>query len=121
MGPSRAFAAVAFGLVIQPMFLVVFRNRKRAGIDGTAYGADADRMEELARAQPGFLSFKSYAADDGEVVAISEWADEAAARGWGRQAEHLAAQGRGRDAYYQDYTLFACADPRIHRFERDPA
>ena len=50
------------------MFLVVFRNRKRAGLDQAAYGADAARMEELARAQPGFLSFKSYVAEDGEVM-----------------------------------------------------
>jgi len=100
------------------MFLVVFRNRKRADIDGPAYGAEAERMEALARAQPGFLAFKSYTADDGEVVAISEWADEASARAWGRQAEHAQTQARGRAEYYQDYTLFACAEPRVHRFER---
>ena len=103
------------------MFLVVFRNRKRAALDAAAYSADAERMEALARAQPGFVSFKSYGADDGEVVALSEWADEASARAWGRQAEHLAVQGRGRDGYYADYTLFACDSPRIHRFERSPA
>jgi hypothetical protein len=26
-------------------------------------------------------------------------------------------QGRGRAQYYASYTLFACADPRVHRFE----
>ena len=41
------------------MFLVVFRNRKRADIDEAAYAADAARMVALARAQPGFVSFKS--------------------------------------------------------------
>ena len=100
------------------MFLVVFRNRKRANIEAAAYDLDAHRMAELAKAQPGYLAFKSYTADDGEVVAISEWADEAAARAWGRHTEHGAAQGRGRAEYYEAYTLFACADPRIHRFER---
>lgn len=100
------------------MFLVVFRNRKRAGIDADAYDADAARMEELARAQPGFLSFKSYTAEDGEVIALSEWASEDAGRAWGRQLDHAVVQGKGRSEYYQDYTLFACADPRIHRFER---
>ena len=100
------------------MFLVVFRNRKRAGYDAAAYAADAERMAALAAAQPGYLAFKSYVAEDGEVVAISEWADEAAARAWGRQSDHAAVQGRGRDGYYEDYTLFACDSPRIHRFER---
>ena len=98
------------------MFLVVFRNRKRADIDQAAYDADAEAMETLARAQQGFVSFKSYAADDGEVIALSEWSDAAAARAWGRVAEHRAAQERGRSAYYEDYTLYACDDPHIRRF-----
>jgi heme-degrading monooxygenase HmoA len=101
------------------MFLVVFRNRKRADIDDGAYEADAARMEQLASEQPGYLGFKSYTAEDGEVVALSEWASEEAARAWGRQVDHAAVQGRGRGAYYQDYTLFACTDPRIHRFDKD--
>jgi heme-degrading monooxygenase HmoA len=99
------------------MFLVVFRNRKRADMDAAAYAADADRMAEMAAAQPGYRNFKSYTADDGEVVAISEWDDEASARAWGRLAEHRAVQHKGRDEYYAEYTLFACADPRVHRFE----
>ncbi len=99
------------------MYLVVFRNRKRADLDGAAYSADAERMEAMARAQPGFVSFKSYTAEDGEVIALSEWADAAAATAWGRQRDHAVVQGRGRDAYYQDYTLFTCDNPRTHRFE----
>ena len=101
------------------MFLVVFRNRKRADIDYPAYEADADRMLALAQAQPGFLSFKSYAAEDGEVIALSEWADEVSALAWRRVAEHAEVQGRGRADYYESYTLFACDDPRIHTFGRD--
>jgi len=31
------------------MYLVVFRNRKRADLDAAAYAADAARMEALAR------------------------------------------------------------------------
>ena len=100
------------------MFLVVFRNRKRADIDYPAYDAEAARMLALAQAQPGYLSFKSYVAEDGEVIAVSEWEDEAAARAWGRVAEHRATQQRGRTEFYEEYTLFACADPRIHRFAR---
>lgn len=100
------------------MYLVVFRNRKRADIDGEAYARDAVAMEALARQQPGFLAFKSYTSEDGEVIALSEWADEASARGWGRQAEHATVQGRGREGYYENYTLFACDSPRIHGFDR---
>ncbi|QPC98435.1 antibiotic biosynthesis monooxygenase family protein [Qipengyuania soli] len=98
------------------MFLVVFRNRKRADMDAAAYSADADAMEEMAREQPGYRSFKSYVADDGEVVAVSEWDDEASARAWGRVAEHRMVQRKGREEYYAEYTLFACPEPRIRRF-----
>lgn len=100
------------------MFLVVFRNRKRTGIDAAAYSADAARMEELAAAQPGFVSFKGYTSDDGEVIALSEWASADAALAWRRNAEHAAMQAKGREAYYESYTLFTCENPRVHRFER---
>ena len=98
------------------MYLVVFRNRKRADLDERAYAADADRMEALAARQPGFLSFKSYTAEDGEVVALSEWTDEAAAIAWRRVADHAVAQARGRADYYESYTLFAGTPGRVHRF-----
>jgi heme-degrading monooxygenase HmoA len=100
------------------MFLVVFRNRKRPDIDAAAYFADAVRMEELARAQPGFLSFKSYTSEDGEVIALSEWADAATARAWGAHPDHGVIQTKGRAEYYQDYTLYTAENPRTHRFER---
>ena len=101
------------------MFLVVFRNRKRTDIDYAAYEADAARMLALAQAQPGYLAFKSYTADDGEVIALSEWADEASARAWGRVVEHTEVQGRGRAAYYDSYTLFACDNPRVGQFRHE--
>ena len=98
------------------MYLVVFRNRKRADLDAEAYAAEAARMEALAAAQPGYLSFKSFVAEDGEGVAISEWEDEAAARAWGRLAEHRLAQAHGRARYYAEYTMLAGTPGRIHRF-----
>ena len=99
---------------------MVFRNRKRADIDGPAYAVDAARMEALAQGQPGYLSFKSYTADDGEVVAISEWADEAAALAWRRVADHAAMQNKGRRTYYQSYSMFAGTPNRVHHFVYAP-
>ena len=73
-------------------------------------------MATLAEAQPGYLGFKSYVADDGEVVALSEWADEASAQAWRCNVEHAATQARGRELYYAEYTLFACPEPSVRRF-----
>ena len=100
------------------MFLVVFRSRKRADLDRAAYDAESERMEVLAREQTGYRAFKYYVAEDGEAIALSEWDDEAAARAWGRVAEHALAKARGREHYYRDYTVFLCPEPRTHSFER---
>lgn len=100
------------------MYLTVFRNRKRPDMDRAAYEADNTRMEELARAQPGFRSIKGFVAEDGEVVAISEWDSEEAAKAWGRNAEHAAVQARGRSDYYASYTLYSCTDPKVRSYER---
>ena len=102
------------------MYLTVFRNRKRPDMDAAAYAADAARMVELASAQPGFLSFKSFTADDGEVVAISEWSDEASARAWGRHAEHAKVQAAGRESYYLEYTSYSCNEPQVRRYDGKP-
>ena len=51
---------------------------KEYGGQGASLTQQVIVAEELARAQPGFLSFKSYESEDGEFVAISEWASEAA-------------------------------------------
>lgn len=98
------------------MYLNVFRKRMREGFNEAAYQADSAAMVALAAKQPGYISFKSYSASDGEGVSISEWEDEASALAWRQLAEHRAAQQNGRNDYYEEYTMFACVNPRIHRF-----
>ncbi len=100
------------------MYVNVFRSRKRADIDVDAYAADADRMEALARAQKGFISYRSYKAEDGETLSMSEWETEDDARAWQRHAEHAVVQGRGRSEYYESYTVYSCADPDVRQFNR---
>lgn len=98
------------------MYVNVFRSRKRPDYDAQAYAADAARMDELARAQPGFVEAKSFAAADGETVTISVWESAEAAGAWGRQGKHLAAQGRGRREYYAEYTMYVCEEAAVRRF-----
>jgi len=98
------------------MYMNVFRSRKHPDHDAAAYAADAARMDELARAQSGFLDYKSFAAPDGETVTISVWESTAAAKAWARHPEHLAAQARGRQDYYAQFTVYACDETRVRRF-----
>lgn len=101
------------------MYMNVFRSRKRNGMDVAAYQADAARMAELARAQPGFLSYKTFTAEDGETFTISEWDSEADARAWAGHAEHRAVQNRGRSEYYECYTVYSCDQPDVRRYTQD--
>ncbi len=105
-------------LTLVPMYVNVFVSRKRDGHDAADYQSDAARMGELAEAQPGFVSYKSYAAPDGETVTVSVWRSEADAKAWSRHPEHRAAQGRGRAEYYEYFTMWTCADARVVEFER---
>ena len=102
------------------MYLNVFRSRKRADMDAAAYAADAARMEALARAQKGFVAFRTYRAEDGETLSMSEWETEADAQAWRRHAEHAMVQARGRREYYECYTAYSCVDPTIRHFDRSP-
>ena len=52
-----------------PYYAVIFSSR-RASVD-EGYGAMADRMEELAAAQPGFLGVESTRGADGFGITVS--------------------------------------------------
>jgi heme-degrading monooxygenase HmoA len=100
------------------MYMNVFRSRKRADMDPAAYAEDAARMEALARSQKGFIAYRSYKAEDGETLSMSEWECEEDARTWARNRDHAIVQGKGRSDYYESYTVYSCDDPRVTRFDR---
>jgi heme-degrading monooxygenase HmoA len=97
------------------MIVTVFRSRLREE-NREAYAAVANRMSELARTMPGYVSHKSFTADDGERVTIVEFESEVAQREWARHAEHVAAKQQGREAFYTEYSLQICGVMRESRF-----
>lgn len=103
------------------MYLNIFRHRKKPGIDMAAYAADAARMEALARAQKGFISYRRYAAEDGEALSMSEWGSAEDASAWARHAEHRAVQARGQAKYYASYAVYSCDAPDVRRFDAGEA
>lgn len=54
---------------------------------------------------PGFRSFKSFTADDGERVTIVEFETMEDQKAWARHLGHVEAQQTGRDRYYAEYTI----------------
>ncbi|HEU0152298.1 MAG TPA: antibiotic biosynthesis monooxygenase [Arenimonas sp.] len=94
-----------------PYFAVIFTNQRADGGDA-AYVATADRMVELAAAQPGFLGVESVRGADGLGITVSYWRDEAAIQAWRRHGEHTLARERGRNEWYQHFEL------RVAKVER---
>ncbi len=57
------------------MIVTVFRSRLRPGVRDE-YVALVDRMNEIAKTMPGYVSHKGYFAEDGERVTIVEFEHE---------------------------------------------
>lgn len=94
-----------------PYYLVAFSSQRSPG-DAAAYAAAAERMLELAVAQPGFLGVESARDPDGFGITVSYWESGAAIAAWKQQAEHSAARQQGRQLWYEHFEL------RVARVER---
>ena len=80
---------------MRTMLITVFRSRLKPGLRDE-YAAAVDRMSELARTMPGYISHKSFYAEDGERCTIVEFAHEEGLRTWRTNPEHLVAQKMAR-------------------------
>ncbi len=97
--------------------VVIFKLHMREGVDEEAYKATSHRMHELVERWPGFISLKEYTGEDGEVLDIARFADERSLEAWRRQPEHLEAQRRGREEFYDRYRIQALKVIRDYEFE----
>jgi heme-degrading monooxygenase HmoA len=100
-----------------PYYAVVFTS-VRSAADGDGYGEMAERMEELAAAQPGFLGIESARDAEGQGITVSYWDSLEAVRRWGADAEHRVAQAHGRVRWYRTFRLRVCRVERDDFFER---
>ena len=99
------------------MIVTVFRSRLLPEAHDDYYPM-AQRMSDLARAMPGYISHKVFVADDGERVTIVEFESEEAQRAWAHHPEHRAGQVKGRAEFYSEYKLQVCEVKRTSR--KDP-
>jgi heme-degrading monooxygenase HmoA len=97
------------------MIVTVFRSRLRADVR-EEYVALADRMNEIARTMPGYVSHKGFFAEDGERVTIVEFEHEDGMRAWRMHPEHRAAQKLARERLYEEYSIQVCDVTREARF-----
>lgn len=102
--------------VAEHKLVVVFRSRLRPDVDLAALEAAGARMYELASAMPGFISYKDFAAGDGECLSIVEFSDMESLLAWRNQPEHVAMQQRGRDEFFANYEIQVCEPLRAYSF-----
>jgi heme-degrading monooxygenase HmoA len=101
------------------MFVTVFRSRLNPDhVD--EYNQLAPEMSAAAAAMPGYISHKSFTADDGERVTIVEFADQESHRGWASDPRHRSAMAKGRDRLYLSYDLKVCRVERISTLSNEP-
>jgi heme-degrading monooxygenase HmoA len=100
------------------MIVTVFRSRlKSNALD--EYAEWANRMNELAKSMPGYISHKVFSAEDGERVTVVEFESEEAQRSWSTHAEHMKAKRKGRSSFYTEYRLQVCSVVRESHFPED--
>ena len=98
------------------MVVVVFRARLRPRVNQEALAELGQRMHELASSMPGFISYKDFAAEDGENVSVIEFDSPETLAAWRNHPEHKAAQERGRGEFFAEYRIQVCTPVRDYRF-----
>lgn len=100
-----------------PYYAVIFTSR-RTPDDAAGYAAMAEKMDALARRQPGYLGVESAREADGLGITVSYWRDEEAIRAWKRDLEHGEAQAEGRRHWYAGYRVRVARVERAYDFGR---
>jgi len=101
------------------MIVVTFRNRLAPGIDLDEYEQRSAKLYEIVAAMPGFRSIRSFTSDDGERLALIEFASLESLAAWRDHPEHREAQRLGRERYYSEYHVQICEPLReSHREPR---
>ena len=95
-----------------PYYAVIFTST-RTDVEED-YADTAQRMENLASAQPGFLGIESARADIG--ITVSYWDSLESVAAWKANAEHTLAQERGRSDWYSGYAVRVCRVERAYCF-----
>lgn len=96
-----------------PYYAVIFTSTQREDING--YTEMAEKMTQLAKQQDGFLGMESVRNNIG--ITVSYWASLDAIKQWKKHSEHLLAQQKGRELWYNWYNVKICKVEREYEFK----
>ena len=99
----------------RPYYAVIFTSTLSQSKDG--YSEMAQKMENLAAQQPGYIDFESARSEKG--ISISYWDSLQSIANWKTHTEHAMAQEKGRQTWYESYQIRICRVEREYSFRRD--
>lgn len=85
-------------------YAVIFTSTQTGTIEG--YSEMADQMEALAKKQDGYLGIES--ARNSVWITVSYWESIEAINQWKANTNHLFAQQKGREQWYNWYKVRIC-------------
>jgi len=97
------------------MVIALFEYRLRADIDVDEWEQTFGRMIALASETSGVVSIDAYASPDGASLAVVRFESEEALQAWKNHPEHVQAQARGREAFFDAYKV-TVASPVIREY-----
>lgn len=97
-----------------PYYAVIFSTITEDNIEG--YIATAERMEELAKLQKGYLGIESARNEIG--ITVSYWQTLEDIVAWKNNVEHTEARNLGREKWYKQYQLRVCKVEREYGFKK---
>ncbi len=103
----------------QPPYYAVIFSTLRTEID-EGYEETANRMEELAKQQEGYLGIESSrnGSKASGGITVSYWESLNAITKWKNNIEHTIARENGRTLWYKKYQLRICKVERDYGFEK---
>ncbi|MDO6674761.1 antibiotic biosynthesis monooxygenase [Tenacibaculum sp. 1B UA] len=97
-----------------PYYAVIFTTTLSDDREG--YYEMAEKMDNLAKEQEGYLGIESTRSDVG--ITVSYWESLDAIVKWKNNVEHIEARNIGREKWYKKYQLRICKVEREYGFEK---
>jgi heme-degrading monooxygenase HmoA len=99
---------------LEAYYAVIFTSTQTEYLEG--YTEMAEKMEALAKLQPGYLGMDTAKNDVG--ITISYWESLEAIKNWKQNADHLQAQLMGKNDWYSWYKIRICKVEREYEFNK---
>lgn len=95
------------GVMMNEYYAVIFISQ-RTEHNQEGYASMSERMEELAKEQPGFIKVESTRDSEGHGITVSYWESLEAIQRWKENSKHKAAQQKGKETWYSHYQVQIC-------------